>query len=62
MYMYIHLLSIVEKTNLILLGLGENPSGCHRCQAQSEPLCRGPYNSTLKLTVGKNAEHAFFTK
>ena len=43
------------KVVLVLFGLGEKPSGCHRCEAQSKPVCRGTYNCTLKFTVCKLA-------
>lgn len=39
--------------------IGKKPSGCHRSEAKSKPVYRGPYNSTIKFTVGKNADHAF---
>lgn len=44
--------------DLFLFGVGEKPSRCHRCQAQSKPVYRGPHNSTLKFTAGKNFDHA----
>ena len=50
----------VDKAKLVLFlfGLGEKPTRCHRCQAQSKPVYRGPHNSTLKFTAGKDIDHA----
>lgn len=49
---------IKGKLVLFLFGLGEKPSRCHRCQAQSKPVYRGPHNSTIKFTAGKDIDHA----